>query len=150
MFSFGKILKTENLVIQEIFIRKLNGLSKIFDVCAMKTVTGKWICVIKDLGGEPIYLGSVENYTYQACIAEGSYHLANSFSSKTGLYTEELFHLDFDKDKIIELIKWEQSNNIGFLNMTVLSFVIDHRWEALQDIKDGKLNNVTFNVIESL
>ena len=53
-------------------------------------------------------------------------------------------------NKIIELIKWEQSNNIGFLNMTILSFVIDHRWEALQDIKDGKLNNVTFNVIESL
>ena len=53
-------------------------------------------------------------------------------------------------NKIIELIKWEQSNNIGFLNMTVLSFVIDHRWEALQDIKDGKLSNVTFNVIESL
>ena len=53
-------------------------------------------------------------------------------------------------NKIIELIKWEQNNNIGFLNMTILSFVIDHRWEALQDIKDGKLNNVTFNVIESL
>lgn len=52
--------------------------------------------------------------------------------------------------KIIELIKWEQDNSIGFLNMTILSFVIDHRWEALQDIKDGKLNNVTFNVIESL
>lgn len=52
--------------------------------------------------------------------------------------------------KIIELIKWEQANNIGFLNMTVLSFVIDHRWEALQDIKDGKLSNVTFNTIESL
>lgn len=53
-------------------------------------------------------------------------------------------------NKIIELIKWEQANNIGFLNMTVLSFVIDHRWEALQDIKDGKLSNVTFNTIESL
>ena len=52
--------------------------------------------------------------------------------------------------KIIDLIKWEQSNNIGFLNMTILSFVIDHRWESLQDIKEGKLNNVTFNVIESL
>lgn len=52
--------------------------------------------------------------------------------------------------KIIDLIKWEQDNSIGFLNMTILSFVIDHRWEALQDIKDGKLNNVTFNVIESL
>lgn len=52
--------------------------------------------------------------------------------------------------KIIELIKWEQANNVGFLNMTVLSFVIDHRWEALQDIKDGKLSNVTFNTIESL
>lgn len=53
-------------------------------------------------------------------------------------------------NKIIELIKWEQANNIGFLNMTILSFVIDHRWEALQDIKDGKLSNVTFNTIESL
>lgn len=53
-------------------------------------------------------------------------------------------------NKIIELIKWEQANNVGFLNMTVLSFVIDHRWEALQDIKDGKLSNVTFNTIESL
>ena len=53
-------------------------------------------------------------------------------------------------NKIIELIKWEQANNIGFLNMTVLSFVIDHRWEALQDIKDGKLSNITFNTIESL
>ena len=53
-------------------------------------------------------------------------------------------------NKIIELIKWEQANNIGFLNMTVLSFVIDHRWEALQDIKDGKLSNVTLNTIESL
>ena len=52
--------------------------------------------------------------------------------------------------KIIELIKWEQANNVGFLNMTVLSFVIDHRWEALQDIKDGKLSNVIFNTIESL
>ena len=52
--------------------------------------------------------------------------------------------------RIIDLLNWEQNNNIGFLNMTILSFVIDHRWEALQDIKDGKLNNVTFNVIESL
>ena len=49
-------------------------------------------------------------------------------------------------NRIIELVKWANENNI--LNTTLANFVIDHKWEELQALKDGNLANVNFDAIK--
>ena len=100
-----------------------------------------------DIKKKYIILGGGSNILFVDEIVEIPI-IYTGFFSRIEIYSDGI--LGYSGAKIIDLIKWEQSNNIGFLNMTILSFVIDHRWESLQDIKEGKLNNVTFNVIESL
>ena len=114
--------------------------------------------LIKNMHKASFDLGQelMEVYPRYGTINGGMVHLhgvSKRFGSREDFYRFYSKIINWNPEthnKIIELIKWEQANNIGFLNMTVLSFVIDHRWEALQDIKDGKLSNVTFNTIESL
>lgn len=53
-------------------------------------------------------------------------------------------------NKIMDLIKWEQSNNVGFLNMSILAFVIEQKWIELEALKEGKISNATTNYIQSL
>ena|SRR5574344_186175 len=51
---------------------------------------------------------------------------------------------------ILDLIDWEQSNNIGFINFSISTFVIEHKWLELEALKEGKLVNVNFNTISAL
>ena len=47
---------------------------------------------------------------------------------------------------IIELVKWANENNI--LNTTLANFVIDHKWEELEALKNGELVNVNFDAVK--
>ena len=51
---------------------------------------------------------------------------------------------------ILSLINWEKDNNIGFINFSLSTFVIEHKWEELEALKDGSLTNINFNNIVSL
>lgn len=52
--------------------------------------------------------------------------------------------------EIIDLINWEQNNNIGFLRMSIASFVIEGKWEELKALKDGKIANMNFDTVMQL
>lgn len=47
---------------------------------------------------------------------------------------------------IVELVKWANENNI--LNTTLANFVIDHKWEELEALKNGELVNVNFDAVK--
>ena len=50
----------------------------------------------------------------------------------------------------MDLIKWEQNNEVHFINMSLSSFIIDQKWNELKALKDGKLVNVNYDTIRSL
>lgn len=47
---------------------------------------------------------------------------------------------------IIELVKWANENNI--LCISLCNFVIDHKWEELEALKNGDLTNTNFEAIK--
>lgn len=47
---------------------------------------------------------------------------------------------------IMELVKWANENNI--LNTTLANFVIDHKWEELEALKNGNIVNVNFDAVK--
>ena len=47
---------------------------------------------------------------------------------------------------IIDLIKWAKEQNV--IVCSLCNFVIDHKWEELQALKDGNLANVNFDAIK--
>lgn len=47
---------------------------------------------------------------------------------------------------IIELVKWANENNI--LCISLCNFVIDHKWEELEALKNGDLANTNFEAIK--
>lgn len=49
--------------------------------------------------------------------------------------------------EIIELIKWEQDNNIGFLRTSISSFIIENKWNELKALKEGNIANINFDTI---
>lgn len=60
-------------------------------------------------------------------------------------------HWDLDlHNKILDLIKWEQDNNIGFLKMTLCNFVIEQKWNELEALKNGDIVNINFDTIQQL
>lgn len=60
-------------------------------------------------------------------------------------------HWDLDlHNKILDLIKWEQDNNIGFLKMTICNFVIEQKWNELEALKNGDIVNINFDTIQQL
>lgn len=52
--------------------------------------------------------------------------------------------------KILNLINWEQKNNIGYINFSLATFVIENKWLELEALKDGKISRVNFNAIKQL
>jgi len=52
--------------------------------------------------------------------------------------------------KILDLIRWEQSNNVGFINFSLATFVIEQKWLELEALKDGKIANINFNALQAL
>lgn len=49
-------------------------------------------------------------------------------------------------DHIIELVKWARENNI--LYVSLCNFVIDHRWDELEALRNGDLVNTNFDAIK--
>lgn len=52
--------------------------------------------------------------------------------------------------KILDLIDWEQDNNVGYICFSLATFVIEHKWEELEALKEGKIANINFNAIRQL
>ena len=52
--------------------------------------------------------------------------------------------------EILDLIDWEQSNNVGYICFSLATFVIEHKWEELKALKDGKIANINYNAIKQL
>lgn len=60
-------------------------------------------------------------------------------------------HWDLDlHNKILELIKWDQDNNVGFLKMSICNFVIENKWNELEALKKGDIANINFDTIQQL
>lgn len=51
--------------------------------------------------------------------------------------------------KIIDLVKWAKDNT-QFIQFSLASFVVDHRWEELEALKNGDLANVNYDAIKML
>ena len=49
-------------------------------------------------------------------------------------------------DHIMELVKWARENNI--LYVSLCNFVIDHRWDELEALRNGDLANTNFDAIK--
>jgi hypothetical protein len=47
---------------------------------------------------------------------------------------------------IIELVKWARENNI--LCVSLCNFVIDHRWDELEALRDGTLANTNYDAVK--
>lgn len=51
--------------------------------------------------------------------------------------------------EIIELVIWARDNT-QFLNMTLSSFIIEHKWEELKALKSGELTNINYDTVKLL
>lgn len=49
-------------------------------------------------------------------------------------------------EHIIELVKWARENNL--LCVSLCNFVIDHRWDELESLRNGDLANTNFDAIK--
>ena len=49
---------------------------------------------------------------------------------------------------IMELVSWAKDNNL--LVTTLANFVIDHKWEELEALRDGEIANIDFNAVKQL
>lgn len=75
---------------------------------------------------------------------------AKKFNSLEDMYRFYGKTIGWNADKhreIIDLIEWEQNNNIGFLRMSLSSFIIENKWNELKALKDGNIVNVNFDTI---
>lgn len=49
---------------------------------------------------------------------------------------------------IIELVNWAKEKNL--LVTTLANFVIDHKWEELEALRNGEIANIDFNAVRQL
>ena len=49
---------------------------------------------------------------------------------------------------IIELVEWAKEKNL--LVTTLANFVIDHKWEELEALRNGEIANIDFNAVKQL
>ena len=49
---------------------------------------------------------------------------------------------------IIELVEWAKERNL--LVTTLANFVIDHKWEELEALRNGEIANIDFNAVKQL
>ena len=48
----------------------------------------------------------------------------------------------------MELVEWAKEKNL--LVTTLANFVIDHKWEELEALRDGEIANIDFNAVKQL
>lgn len=51
-------------------------------------------------------------------------------------------------EHIIELVNWAKERNL--LVTTLANFVIDHKWEELEALRNGEIANIDFNAVKQL
>jgi hypothetical protein len=76
--------------------------------------------------------------------------IAKKFNSLEDFYRFYGKSISWNLDKhkeIIDLINWEQQNNVGFLRMSLSSFVIEQKWNELKALKDGDVANINFDTL---
>ena len=76
--------------------------------------------------------------------------IAKKFNSLEDFYRFYGKSISWNLDKhkeIIDLINWEQQNNIGFLRMSLSSFVIEQKWNELKALKGGDVANINFDTL---
>jgi len=70
--------------------------------------------------------------------------IAKNFNSPEDFFRYYAKAINWNEDKhheILELIKWEQGNNIGFIRQSIASFVINRGWNELKALKEGNVAN---------
>ena len=87
----------------------------------------------------------------------GSTYSLRSFAKKFNSIEDffrfygKTIHWDLElHNKILDLIKWDQDNNVGFLKMTICNFVIEMKWNELEALKNGDIANINFDTIQQL
>ena len=48
----------------------------------------------------------------------------------------------------MELIEWAKEKNL--IVTTLCNFVIDHKWEELEALRNGEIANIDFNAVKQL
>lgn len=51
--------------------------------------------------------------------------------------------------KIIDTLQWAKDNT-QFIQFSLASFVVDHRWEELEALRNGEIANINFNAIKMI
>lgn len=67
----------------------------------------------------------------------------DSIEDAYAYYGKQIRHKPETHKRIIELVKWASDN--GILNCTFASFIIDHKWEALEAMQNGTESNINFD-----
>jgi len=87
----------------------------------------------------------------------GSTYSLRSFAKKFNSIEDffrfygKTIHWDLElHNKILDLIKWDQDNNVGFLKMTICNFVVEMKWNELEALKNGDIANINFDSIQQL
>ena len=51
--------------------------------------------------------------------------------------------------KIIDTLQWAKDNT-QFIQFSLASFVVDHRWEELEALRNGEIANINFNAVKMI
>ena len=85
-------------------------------------------------------------------ITYGLRNIAKKFDSLEDFfryYGKTIRHNPETHNKVMELLNWAKDNT-NFINFGIVEFVISHKWEEIEMIKDGKVSNVNFDAIRVL
>jgi hypothetical protein len=52
-------------------------------------------------------------------------------------------------NKIIDTLQWAKDNT-QFIQFSLASFVVDHRWEELEALRNGEIANINFNAVKMI
>lgn len=52
--------------------------------------------------------------------------------------------------QIIDLLKWEKEHDVHFINFSLCNFVVDQKWNELEELRNGNLGNFNYDTIKSL
>lgn len=121
----------------------------IYDISLNKNVTKDFYKCSFELGQELF-----ENYPMFGLIngePVGIRSVSKKFDSLEDFYRYYGKSISWKPDKhkyIMELVSWAKYNNL--LVTTLANFVIDHKWEELEALRNGEIANIDFNAVKQL
>ena len=81
----------------------------------------------------------------------GIRRVSNKFDSLEDFYRYYGKSISWKPEKheyIMELVEWAKDHNL--LVTTLANFVIDHKWEELEALRNGEIANIDFNAVKQL